>query len=93
MRNLLKICRLLITESQGLNLVNKCRLSYQQDAHEAVNFLTQKNDEVCNKKSKLKEENTHLLEIIEEMKKSSSVTESIPNTCTEKMGTLVHGRA
>lgn len=41
-----------------VELDKQTRLSYQQDAHEVVNFLFQKNDKLWEKKVKLKEENS-----------------------------------
>ena len=58
-------------------------MSYQQDAHNVVNFLAQKNDELWDKKIKLKEDNAHLLGIIEEIKKSSG-SEPVLDTCTKR---------
>ena len=74
-------------------LVEPCkqtRLSYQHNAHEVVNFLSRKNDELRQKKMKLKEENACMLRIIKKMKRSSASSEPISIVCTEREKRKVH---
>ena len=83
-RNLLKTCTLLIAITR-VEHRKQTRQGYQQDAYETVNSLTRKNDELWDKKNKLKEENARLLGIIEELNKSSSGIESVPDIGNKKI--------